>query len=283
VVALAACAAAPLHHTDVDKKLPDKVAPIAVGQTDRPQVRTMLGEPQIASNYWRFDLFRASGTNAALGLLYIVPFTMTQDVDALAFVTYDPNGTVVALDKGVNNAIPAWGGHDPPLVLNAGDAIVVHEVGRSTSLYVSPGQRDAYLNDMRPRDQCTVVLGCDVEHHCPTRLSVDGKVEPLPATAPALARSYAESSYADRHRPPPYPVRSWLTPLTLAPGDHRIETNEGQKVASAMKIQCSAGDLLYALIDSPIQVSGEMPAVFGKLPMLVYRDGWFVPQEPARE
>jgi len=278
LVALAACAGVPVHRTDVDKKLPDQVAPIAVGQSDRPQVRALLGEPQLASNYWRFDLFRSSGRNVGLGVLYIVPFSMTQDVDALALVTYDSNGKVLALDKGVDRAIPGWGEHEPPLMLKAGDAIVVSQVGRTTSLSVSANQRDAYLSEVRPRDRCTLVLGCDAERQCPSTLTVDGKAQPPLATTPASAPSRAEAP-----QPPPYTLRAWLTPLTLAPGDHQLEARAGQEVIAETKIHCSAGELLYALIDSPIQVSSGMPPAFGQQPTLIYRDGWLVPQEPGHE
>lgn len=275
---LAACGGAPLHRTDVAQKLPDQVAPIAVGQSDRAAVRTLLGEPQLASNYWRFELFRFSGSKTRLGLLYIVPYSVTTNTDASALVTYDSNGTVVALDEGVNRATPGWGGHEPSLMLKAGDTIVVSQVGRTTSLYVSAGQRDAYLGEVRPRDRCTVVLGCDAERQCPSTLTVDNKAQPPLATPPASA-----SSQPGAHQPPPYPVRAWLTPSMLAPGDHHLETRTEQKVVAETTIHCSAGELLYALIDSPIQVSSAMPAAFGQQPMLTYSDGWLVPQEPGHE
>jgi len=276
---LAACAGVPLHRTDVVQKLPDQVAAIAVGQSDRAAVRTLLGEVHLASNYWRFDLFRFSGKNSGLGVLFIVPFSVTTNIDASALVSYDVSGTVVALDKGVNRAAPGWGWHEPSLMLKAGDTIVVSQVGRTTSLYVSAGQRDTYLGDVRPRDRCTVVLGCDAERQCPSTLTVDNKAQPPLATPPASA----SSSQPGAHQPPPYPVRAWLTPLMLAPGDHQLEARTEQKIVAEATIHCSAGELLYALIDSPIQASSAMPAAFGQQPMLTYSDGWLVPQEPGHE
>jgi hypothetical protein len=64
-LALGGCFGLPLHTTDVDKVLPQKAAMIVVGDTDRVAMRQLLGEPLAASEYWRLDLFRLSGTDAA--------------------------------------------------------------------------------------------------------------------------------------------------------------------------------------------------------------------------
>lgn len=275
---LAACTGVPLHRSDVAERLPDQVAPIAVGQSDRAAVHKRLGEPQLSSDYWRFDLFRYSGKNTALGLLYVVPFTMTVDIDALVLVTYDRNGKVVALDKGINRAVPGWDWHEPSLMLIAGDATVISQVGRAKSVYFTAERRDAYLEGARPRDVCTMVVGCDATRQCQSTLTVAHEVQTALATPTVDA-----SSRRGRQRPLREPKYSSLTALFLAPGNHDLEVRTAQYGVSGAEIHCSAGDLLYVLIDSPIQVSSAMPVAFVQQPMLAYREGWLLPQEPSHE
>jgi hypothetical protein len=58
------------------------VLALVVGATDRVAMRQLLGEPLAVSDYWRFDLFRLPGTDAAAAFVlvpYPVPFLVTHD------------------------------------------------------------------------------------------------------------------------------------------------------------------------------------------------------------
>jgi len=278
VLVLGACSAAPVKRTDVDRELPDRVAPIVVGETTRAQVRALLGEPQLTSEYWRFDLFRFSGKNIDIGLLYIVPFSVTQDVDALALVTYDSDGKVVAFDKGSSHALPGWGQHDPPLKIESGELTVVTQVGRTTSLYASAPLRDAYLDAYASHDRCTVLMGCDREGQCLRAWTLDGvSQQPLTWMPPAVATAPRSSV------PPPYPVAAWLTPYLIAPGAHELQLLENRKSVASAVLNCAAGETLYVRVDRTIEMFRESPDAFSTLPTLIYRNGWLVPQEPGHE
>jgi hypothetical protein len=67
-LALGGCIGIPLHISSVEEDLPKKAAPIVVGQAARAQVRQALGEPLIASEYWRFDAFRISDWNVGVAV-----------------------------------------------------------------------------------------------------------------------------------------------------------------------------------------------------------------------
>jgi hypothetical protein len=97
---------------------------------------------------------------------------------------------------------------------------------------------------------------------------------------------------------------SWLTPLILPPGRHRLEvTSTGMyKLKAETEFSCTAGNLLYVALDvkldeaearkqhwfvkvplnSTFSVSHERPEG-SDLRMLIWRDGtWLVPQEPGK-
>lgn len=275
---LAGCSVAPVKHTDVDQQLPDRVAPLAVGETTRAQVRSLLGEPQLASEYWRFDLFRFSGKNISIGLIYLVPFSVTQDVDALALVSYDAEGKVAAFDKGSSRALPGWGEYEPPIKLEAGDLTAAVQVGRITSIYVSAQNRDAYLDGHGAHAQCTVLVGCDGGSQCFSTWTLDGKPRPpLAWNTPTATRTLGGP------KPPPYPVRAWVTPELISPGEHQVQVLERNRVVADATLDCGAGQVIYMLVDRPVQIFREAPERFSSLPMLIYRDAWLLPQEPGHE
>ena len=103
-LALAGCFGIPVHRSSVEEDLPKKTAPIVVGQTDRVDVRRVLGEPWVSSDYWGFDLFRISDWNGWLGVFFIyVPIGGFERVNGYLLVSYGAGGRVSTFDKGVTS------------------------------------------------------------------------------------------------------------------------------------------------------------------------------------
>jgi len=295
-LALGGCFGLPLHTTDVDKVLPQKAATIVVGDTDRVAMRQLLGEPLAASEYWRLDLFRLSGTDAAAAFVlvpYPVPFLVTHDeVSAWLLAEYDANGKVTAYQTGVShsNTDPVMQysgpGHER---LEVGDtAFVIDGPKEPPLLLVSPARRDVYLNKQVTREQCTLLAGCRRDG-CRWRLALErGKLEV------EVDRGRQPSSDASPLSVPDEGL-FFLSPA-LAPGEHLVElretsSNGSVRTRASTKVSCVAGGVSYLLLfdegdeatGEALTVSSAMPEPFRDQRLCIWRDGqWLVPQEPGR-
>jgi hypothetical protein len=298
-LALGGCVDVPLRTTGVETALPQQTAAIVVGQTARAQVRGQLGEPWITSEYWHFDLFRASGKNVTGGVVLLpwpVPFgVFSEDVRAYLLVGYDENGTVSAVDSGATHGEESSfqdpGKGDDSILLTAGaTGFAVESSSHTPSVLISAVRRDEYIGTQRPGDRCTVIVGCQ-QQQCSNALMVDGgEVRPLPGALLRIRRP--DTGGID------ISTQSWLAPLMLEPARHRLEIppNPHTTLEASAEFSCGAGDLVYAVIEiesgdkrdawrhwktqerGTISVSRQMPDVFRDQPMLVWRDGqWLVP------
>ena len=282
VFALGGCLGIPLHSSSVEEDLPKKTAPIVVGQTDRVEVRRVLGEPWVSSDYWGFDLFRISDWNGWLAVFFIyVPIPVFEKVNGYLLVSYDAGGRVSAFDKGVTSREFTDATGSNSLRLAAADlGFIVEGDTVPPVLAVSPALRDQYLSERAPRDRCTVVVGCTIGS-CSSNLSLqvdEGEAWSLPYSSD----------------PVPPIARNRLEPETLAPGEHRVRLIEpafrgGSKTWADKRFVCATGEVWYGLLldnetlgtSDVIKLSRDMPETFREQPMLIWREGqWLVPQEP---
>jgi len=51
------------------ENLGEQTAPIVAGKSDRAPVRSLLGQPWLSSDHWRFDLFRSTDRSSAIVFL----------------------------------------------------------------------------------------------------------------------------------------------------------------------------------------------------------------------
>ena len=301
---LSGCVDVPLQKTEVETALPQQTAAILVGQTNRAQVRAQLGVPWITSEYWHFDLFRTSGKNVAAGVVLLpwpVPFGVSSDqVRAYVLVDYDANGMVSAVDSGATHGedsswqVPAEG--DDSILLMVGDrGFAVESSSHTPSVLISAARRDEYLSTLQPGGTCTVIVGCR-QDQCSNALVVDGgAARPLPGALLRIRRPATGGIEVL--------TQTWLAPLTLQPGHHRLEIpqNPHTTLEASAEFICRAGDRLYAAIEiesgdtsqawrhwktqvhGTLHVTAEMPEAFREQPMLIWRAGeWLVPQELGR-
>jgi hypothetical protein len=288
----------------METSLPEQTASIVPGQTDRAAVRQLLGEPWLTSESWRFDLFRMTDKDVLSTFIFApVPVPMgvfSDDVRGYVLIFYDESRHVSVYDKGITHGenlswrTPMEG--DDSILLMAGEDRFAVETGHHTaSVFISTARRDEYLDTQRSSDQCMVIVGCQQEQ-CSNALVVDGgAARPLPGTLLRIRRPSAGGIDIS--------TQSWLAPLVLEPGHHRLDipTNKFTTLEASAEFSCGSGDVVYAAIgiESPdtsqawrhwktqvrgsIHVSAQMPEAFREQPMLIWRAGeWLVPQEPGR-
>jgi hypothetical protein len=282
-IALNGCGEYPLKDSEVEVALPESTAPIVVGETDRPEVRRLLGEPLAGSSYWRFDLFRLSDKDVQLHW-YVLPMGFSsQEVTGYVLVTYDERGTVAAYAHDFAREPSAWQS-DP----GAEAHLVVGDLQFATAkqsgfVAVGPIPRDAYLVGNAEASRCRAVVGCAAGQRCLARIEIDGGQRlDLPTSG------WLESAIAIQD---------------LTPGEHRIVAEPALvRVAftGSTRFNCPAAETRFiALGFSPddtqgptkwrrhlfanFDVSAEMPETLRGLPLVIWANGkWLVPQEPGR-
>jgi hypothetical protein len=295
--ALIACGEIPLRESQIDESLPAATAWIVPGQTNRAAVRQRLGAPWLASDDWQFDLFRMSDQDARVLLMLVVPIgTSRDDVRGYVLVSYDESGHVAAYDSGVTHGenlsarMPIEG--EDSLLLMVGDlGFAVESSSHTPSVLIPAARRDEYLRTLESGEDCTVLVGC-MQDQCSSALVVDGgEARALPGALLRIRRKPAGDIEVL--------TQSWLAPLTLLPGRHRLEIppNALTTLEASAEFGCAAGDIVYAAIEiepgdtsqawkhwktqlaGSIAVSAQMPGPFREQPMLIWRDGqWLAPQ-----
>jgi hypothetical protein len=285
LAALGGCGEYPLKESQIEAALPEKTAPIVVGQTDRAAVRQALGKPWLASEYWGLDVFRIADSNVNMVMILIPVWLSTDGTTGYVLVTYDASSKVTGYGKDI-----ASEGSLLAMTVDQGAAVFAGDVRFAVSgdrdeafVAVASARRDEYLHRHPPTDRCGLLVGCAGDW-CGTRVAIDGR-----------------STVAM-----PGAVTRWLpavAPLRVMPGDHRIgvgPTRWDMAFEAETPFSCAAGESLYVLIDfassevtvpggfrrklpATVTISREMPEAFRDQGMLIYANGtWLVPQEPGR-
>ena len=291
-LALGGCGgvAAPVTRSTVEADLPQKLAPIIVGESRQADVRSLLGQPWITSDYWRFDLFRLAGRDAAIGLIWVVvpvPVANLDTTTAYVLVTYDAEGRVFDRQQGLAYDDGMFGTNATASVrvVSEGHVGFAYEDARKRGwVHVGPDRRHAYLKDHGSRTSCSLMVGC-TEDWCQTQFAIDGgAAEPLPDTVEGGIQG--------------------LVLVRLVPGEHRIAVRGMSPLAPDLDahapFSCAAGEERYAAIQivteayqkaehtryrhlREITVTAEEPLLLAAQPLMVWREGqWLVPQEPGR-
>lgn len=274
----------------VEADLPQTTSPIIIGQSHQAEVRTLLGQPWLTSNYWRFDLFRLTGRDVAVGLMWVVvpvPFANLDTTTAYVLVTYDAEGRVLDRQHGLASDESMFESHMAASVrvASAGHLGFAYEDEHKRGwVHVGSERRDAYLRDHRSQTSCSLLVGCG-EDWCQTQFAIDDSSPvPLPDTVEGGTQG--------------------LVLVPLVPGEHRIEVRRMSLLAPEIKanasFSCAAEELKYAAISivreayqkaehtryrlhGDVTVMAEVPPTLASQPLMIWREGqWLVPQEPGR-
>ena len=291
---LAACAASvPLNRTEVEEQVSEQAGKLVPGETDRATVRARLGEPWLIAEDWRVDVFRTSGSDVKLPILFVlwwpVPVGVSVDKSTVyVLVRYDERDVVtdarhaVATDPSFFNEDYSRTDSDAmiqldPLRFSAGAG------GKAGLLSLDREAAHAYLQARPPGSNCRVFLGCTSwQLACAARVTVDGKqVPPLVGDAADFER--VESFHGA------------LIPIEVEPGTHdlRLTPVSGRVEYEAVaRFTCRAGETKYALLDlqpheergfltvrllGSLVVSDTIPEPFVERRLVVWHDGrWLV-------
>jgi hypothetical protein len=144
----------PVHESRIEARLPAKVAPIVVGQTDRAAVRQALGKPWLASEYWGLDVFRIADSNVNMVMILIPVWLSTDETKGYVLVTYDASSKVTGYGKDIASEGSLLAGTvDQGAAVFAGDVRFAVSGGRDEALVaVASARRDEYLHSHPPTD-----------------------------------------------------------------------------------------------------------------------------------
>lgn len=280
-LALAGCIPITLHESKLEETARQSIATVVVGETTRAQVREALGEPVVASEFWRFDAFRMKDANVGVVVFPpYVPIPAWTTEEAYAIVSHAEDGRV-ADAAWLSRASGIWSiGNGENLAAGSG-SVRVHSYYGTLLLAAAPERRDAYWRDFPPHDRCRVAIAV-TGYSYDARIRIDGKSK---VAFPRLVM----------------PLSLGLVTVELAPGRHRIEaTGTDAKFSAATEFECGAGDHRFVSLvlehdeaatgdgswkqlDARFDVSSDMPEALREQRLLISVDGqWLVPQEPGR-
>jgi hypothetical protein len=242
---------------------------IEPGHSDRKAMHSILGNPVLASRYWRFDLFRQSARDVNAMILFVpwpLPFGWSTDhTFRYTLVTYDANGIVEAVETGIHFE-SGWFGPESGTMLSLEAGGVLFQP-RHESLLVNPARRDAYMEVARTASHCTVIAGCGLNTPCFDAVQLDkGRRLHLPFGA--------------------------LIAVGTSPGEHvlNIWDNEFPRSRDSVAFDCREGDVLYFAfgidfhrknglfwkIDRP----RDMPQSFAAAPLVINQNSqWLIVAE----
>ena len=273
----------PVHESRIEARLPAKVAPIVVGQTDRAAVRQVLGKPWLASEHWGLDVFRIADSNVNMVMILIPVWLSTDGTKGYVLVTYDASGKVTGYGKDIaSEGNLVAGTTDRGAAVQAEDVrLAVSGDGSERVVAVAGLRRDEYFKSESATDACRLLVGCGGDW-CGARVEIDGGAEVEMPNA----------------------TTRWLpavAPFDLKAGGHQINIRSARwdlVFEAKSQFSCTAGESLYALINFPVTdesaprgfrkevsatltIARDMPSVFLDQGLLIYANGrWLVPQEP---
>ncbi len=284
-LSVSGCGELQVQESEIATSLPQKTAPIVLGQTDRADVRQGLGKPWLSSEYWGFDLFRVSDSNVSMIVILIPVWAVFDSSKGYVLVSYDASGKVVAYGTDVARRGSLYAGTpDEAAAAHAGDVrFAASGDGDEAFVAVASARRDEYLLSHPPEDGCGLLVGC-LGDWCGARVAIDGRS--TIAMPDALTR--------------------WLpavAPVRVMPGNHRVEVSPSRwsySFAAETEFSCVTGESLYVVIDFPsgedpvvggfrrkfpatVTISREMPGAFQEQGMLIYGNGaWLVNEKPGK-
>jgi hypothetical protein len=293
-LALSACGiTVPVKHTEVEQQIPEQASQLVAGETDRATVRARLGEPWFTASDWNVEVFRATGSDVALPVMFVlwwpVPLGVSVDTSTVyVLVRYDDRGLVadaahaVAMDPSFFNDDYARSDSDAmirldPLRFSAGAD------GEGGLLSIDSDPAAAVLAAHPPQGTCRVLLGCTSwQLACATRVSVDGDSKP-PIARTAAAFERLESFH---HA---------LVPVEVPPGTHELRLTPLSGLVdyeASTKFTCVAGQTMYGLLDlqpheekgflrvrltGSLRVTDAMPDAFAGRRLMLWHGGrWLV-------
>ena len=293
-LALGGCFGVPLSRSKVEETL--QTTSIEVGVADRAEVRRVVGQPLLSSEYWRFDVFRISDWNRGVLFFFYVPIPMWEKNEGFVVVTYRDDGRVLGVASG-QRAKGFWAvsSADPETSIELGDLQLWTADGH-TYAAASWSRRDTYLSGIPPGDRCRLVVGCE-QSDCPAAVVIDAQPQDRGSAASSGAGTTIRLANSEL-----LGLRAVVVASVL-PGSYRaavVLDDRKESFAATAHFDCAAGDTRHVLMSvgydfepvaavfakrryrATIEVSAAMPRVLSMQPLLLWGDeAWRVEAEPG--
>jgi len=294
-LALGGCFGVPLSRSKVEETL--QTTAIEVGVADRAEVRRVVGQPLLSSEYWRFDVFRISDWNRGVLFFGYFPIPMWEKNEGFVVVTYGDDGRVLQVASG-HRAKGFWvvSSADPEASVELSDLQLWTADGH-TYAAASWGRRDAYLNSVPLGDRCRLVVGCE-QSDCPAAVVIDAEPQDHGSAASSGTGTTVRLANSEL-----LGLRAVVVASVL-PGSYRaavVLDDRKESFAATAHFDCAAGDTRHVLMSvdydfepvavvfaqrryrATIEVSAAMPRVLSMQPLLLWGDeAWRVEAEPGR-
>jgi len=230
-------------------RLHSQLASIQVGQTDRTVVRSVLGQPWLASEVWGVDVYRTKATVFAPGLLltpnFPVPLPFWDSEYGYVLVVYDDRNIVESVADGIL-IDPARAGDRTTkaslgivkLRLAAGSVSLTLKQG-AVMLEVGADRLAHVVNHVGNPNACSiaaVMIARPLRH----AVLLDG-AKPRPMNIAVLRNLLAIVELHDNPE---------VFALDVAPGEHAFAVTETEEFEAAQAaFRCDAGGVVYASFD----------------------------------
>ncbi len=276
------------------KELTKKAEVAVATPTTRADVRKLLGEPWIASERWRVEVYRRTGNYRELLVMFgLLPFPIPapiplpkEDLTGYTLVSYSAADVVEAVDTAISK-YP----NSPFALMQAGDFAFMEENaapgtpnGTASQALIVSHERFAASRMQADVNSCTVLVGCS-----PCKIwdtySIQMQLDDDPSTR------YVPSTFGS-HRKYPF------VPLTPIDGEHTLHFSQ-PALEGEIKTQfsCPSPELRYAhlILVAPalftwenvfslhlkligtVQMSNEVPASLKDSGVLLWTNGrWLV-------
>jgi len=293
-LALGGCFGVPLSRSKVEETL--QTTAIEVGVADRTEVRRVVGQPLLSSEYWRFDVFRISDWNRGVLFFGYLPIPMWEKNEGFVVVTYRDDGRVLDVASG-HRAKGFWvvSSAYPETSVELGD-LQLWTADDHTYAAASWGRRDAYLNGVPLGDRCRLVIGCE-QSDCPAVVVIDAEPQDRGSAAGSGAGTRIRLANSEV-----LGLRAVVV-VNVLPGSYRaavVLDDRKESFAATTQFDCAAGDTRHVLMSvdydfepvavvfakrryrATVEVSAVMPPVLSMQPLLIWGDGaWHVEAEPG--
>lgn len=267
------------------KELRKKAAAAVATPTTQADVHKLLGEPWIASERWRVEVYRKTGNYRELLVMFgLLPFPIPapiplpkEDLTGYTLVTYSAAGVVEGVDTTVSKS------PDSPVAdIQAGDYAFMEKpqapLHTTSQALIVSHERFAAIDV----HSCTVLVGCS-EMRCrsdsPIEIQLDGDPSP----------KYVLGTFGQA-----------LVPLMAEPGAHTLHFSAAGRAGwgeLSTRFTCPASELRYVIpsavirrtyrlenlfaphsrLEGTVQIQNEVPAELKDSGVLLWTNGrWLV-------
>lgn len=284
------------------KDLSSKANTIRIASKTRAEVHEMLGEPWIASERWRVEVYRNTGKHWTVVIPdFLVPFPLPSNITGYILVSYSATGAVDAVGTGLSEERKA----DCFLNIQAGDYSFIDQCAGNLN-YMGQAliaSHDRFFRTYAAPDAntCMVLVYCPESCSKPANsesgnglFTLDLQIDADTSPRPLINRFGSGSQFP-------------LVPVVVGVGEHTLRVRGRQSGGPndfdlgeiSSQFTCPAHALLYAVpvpalskpswvpfsrqhLGGTVQIQSEIPANLSDSGVMLWTSHyrWLVPGDP---